>query len=176
MRGLLTWIAIAALCCSACGYALSGRGNTLPTTIVTIGIPLFVNHSSTPDVDRVLTEAVRTEWRGKGKYRIQPDENGVDAVLHGVVSSVTLQPTTFNTNGQVSSTAVILTASIEFKEVATDKVLWTNPVMQARTEYQVGGGNSPNDATVLFTQDQTALTKLSQTFARSVVTSIFEAF
>jgi len=41
---------------SGCGYALAGRGNALPANIVAIGVPPFVNESTTPDVDRVLTE------------------------------------------------------------------------------------------------------------------------
>jgi hypothetical protein len=52
-------IALLALSASGCGYALAGRGNTLPSHIRRIGVPMFENHSNTPDLDRILTEAPR---------------------------------------------------------------------------------------------------------------------
>ena len=53
---------------AGCGYALAGRGNTLPTHIRTIGVPQFVNQSSTPDIDGVLTDEVRQELQSRGRY------------------------------------------------------------------------------------------------------------
>ena len=178
MRPFLTLLVCAlAVASTACGYALAGRGNSLPTGIVTIGIPPFVNQSSTPDVDRVFTTAVTQEWQSKGKYRVQPAATGVDATLKGVVMSVGLVPVTFNQSGQVTKYSIIATASIEFRELATDKVIWANPSFQVRDDYDVGGsGAAATDVNALFTQNQGALDRLAKAFARSVVTSIFEAF
>jgi hypothetical protein len=172
-RGLVV-LMVAAL--SGCGYALSGRGNTLPPGLSTIGVPAFINHSATPDIDRILTEAVRTEWQGKGKYRVLPEEGGVDAVLHATIVSVTLQPVAFTTSNQVSRNLIIVTASVEFKEVATSKVIWANPSFQVRDEFEVTSGTSPNDANALFSQNVNAMERIGRNFARSVVTSVFEAF
>jgi hypothetical protein len=169
-------VGLLALASVNCGYALAGRGNSLPAAIVTIGIPPFVNQSTTPDIDRVLWEAVRTEWQSKGKYRVLPEAAGADAVLKGTVVAVGLQPVAFTSAGQVSKYLIIATASIEFREIATDKVIWANPSFQSRDEYEVTGGATATDASALFTQNQTALDRLAKGFARSVVTSIFEAF
>ena len=81
---------------SGCGYALAGRGNTLPASIKIIGIPLFVNHSQTGDIDQVLTQAVREEFGNHGKYTINPDGDGADAVLTATINSVTYIVTAFN--------------------------------------------------------------------------------
>ncbi len=161
---------------SGCGYALAGRGNTLPSSIVSIGVPPFVNQSPTPDVDRVLTDAVRAELQTKGRYRILPQSTGVDGLLVGHVLSVTLQPAAFTSQNQVSRQLIITTASIEFTEVAASRVIWANPSFQARDEFDVTTGESANDPTALFAQDANALDRLARSFARSVVTSIFEAF
>jgi len=90
-RGLRPALAliVAAAMLPACGYALSGRGNTLPATIKIIGIPLFTNQSQTPDMDQVLTKAVRDEFSNHGKYVVNPDVNGADAVLKTTILSVT---------------------------------------------------------------------------------------
>lgn len=169
------WIGASVLA-SGCGYALAGRGNTLPPGIVIIGVPAFVNQSTTPDVDRVLTDAVRAELQTKRRYRIVPDETGVDGLLVGLVLNVGLQPIAFTPDNQVSRNLIIATASIEFTDVQTSRVIWANPSFQARDEYDVTTGQSANDPTALFAQDANALDRLARTFARSVVTSIFEAF
>lgn len=166
----------AGLLTSGCGYALAGRGNSLPASIVSIGVPDFVNQSTTPDIDRVLTEAVRAEFQTKGRYRILPDATGVDGLLVGRVLNVVLQPSAFTAQNQVSRNLIIATASIEFTEVAASRVIWANPSFQVRDEFDVTTGQSANDPSALFAQDANALDRLARSFARSVVTSIFEAF
>ena len=66
---------------SDCGYALAGRGSFLPDYVETIGIPLFENNTAFFEMEQILTEAVRTEFIGRGSYQIVPEEDGVDAVL-----------------------------------------------------------------------------------------------
>ncbi|MEO8481252.1 MAG: LPS assembly lipoprotein LptE [Acidobacteriota bacterium] len=175
-RVLLLFVCVVALASVSCGYALAGRGNSLPSSIVKVGIPPFVNQSTTPDIDRVLTTAVTQEWQGKGKYRVQPDAAGADAVLKGTILSVGLVPLAFTANQQVSKYSIVVTASIEFRETATDKVLWANPSFQARDDYDVAGGVTATDVSAIFTQNQNALDRIAKAFARTVVTSIFEAF
>lgn len=161
---------------SGCGYALAGRGNALPASIVSIGVPPFVNQSTTPDIDQVLTDAVRAELQTRRRYRIVPDATGVDALLEGRVLNVVLQPSAFTTQNQVSRNLIIATASIDFTEVAADRIIWANPSFQVRDEFDVTTGQSANDPSALFAQDANALDRLARSFARSVVTSIFEAF
>jgi Lipopolysaccharide-assembly len=172
----LLWLACAIAVSSGCGYALAGRGNALPASVVSIGIPQFINQSIIGGIDRPLTDAVRAEFQTKGKYRILPQTEGVDAVLTGRIVSVTLQPVAFTDNNQVSRNSIVATAAIEFREVATDRVIWANPSFQVRDEYDVTTGTSATDANALLTGNLNALERLSRTFARSVVTSIFESF
>jgi hypothetical protein len=164
-----------AFAASGCGYALAGRGNTLPSTILTIGIPAFVNQSPIGGIDKALTEAVTVEFQTKGKYRILPQAEGVDAVVTGRVVSVVVIPVAFTANNQVSRQALVATAAVEFREVAADRMIWSNPSFQVREEFDVATG-AATDAATLLTNNSNALERLSRTFARSVVTSIFEAF
>lgn len=161
---------------SGCGYALAGRGNTLPADIRTIGIPDLVNQSTEPDIDGVLTRALRTEFQGKGRYVVRPEGTGVDALLTGRVTSVIFQPVAFTPEGQGQRYQVIVTAAIEFRDVKRDQVLWSNPSFVARDEYAITTGTTATDPNALFRQDTTALDRLARSFARTVVTSIFEAF
>ncbi|MCC7008339.1 MAG: hypothetical protein IT184_05950 [Acidobacteria bacterium] len=176
--GWLAAMMVAAVVSAACGYALAGRGNALPASITTIGVPPFVNHSSIGDVDRVVATAVREEFQTKGRYQVRPDAAGVDGLLTATISSVTLQPTAFSDDRRPTAFAVVVLANVEFKHVTDDnRVLWANPVFRVTDDYQLASGSSGDvDPSALFSQNTQALDRLARKFAREVVTSIFEAF
>lgn len=159
----------------SCGYALAGRGNALPAHIHTIGVPPFTNRSVVPEIDRTFTEAVTAEFQSRGRYLVQPDATGVDAVLTGAVINADTRALTFTANNQASSYTLTITTSVEFKDLIDDKVLWTNPSFRSSDEYQVPA-TGPTDAAAIFTQLPNARERLARKFAREVVSSIFEAF
>ena len=167
---------VAAVLVSGCGYALAGRGNSLPDYIRTIGIPQFVNQSTTLELDRVLTDAVRIEFQSRGRYRVVPESAGVDAVLTATIRSLTLVPSAFNENRQATRYLVTIVANVEFRETKENKVFWSNPNLRVTDEYEVTSVVVANDPAALFRQDASALDRLARTFARTVVASILEAF
>ena len=160
---------------SGCGYTLSGRGSFLPAYIHRIGIPLFGNSSSVFDLDRIVTERVRSEFIGRGKYTIVPDATGVDAVLTGTITGVFLTPVSFNSAQQATRYALIMSASVEFKDLQAGKVIWNNPSMQYREEFALNPTNAL-DTTTFLGQNQNAEQRMADTFARSLVSAILEAF
>jgi outer membrane lipopolysaccharide assembly protein LptE/RlpB len=178
MKGPGTLVALLTLVAgtAACGYALAGRGNALPSHIRSIGVPNFVNHTTIPEIELALSDAVRAELVSRGRYLVQPASSGVDAVLTGVVVSADQRPLTFTANNQAASRAITVTSSVEFKDLIDDKVLWTNPTFRSSDEYQVPAGTSPSDLNALFTQLPTARERLAKKFSKEVVSSIFEAF
>ena len=160
---------------SGCGYTLAGRGSFLPAYIKVIGIPLFVNRSSVFDLDRLVTERVRSEFIGRGKYTITPDTTGVDAGLTGTITGVFLTPVAFNSAQQATRYALIMSASVEFKDMQAGKVIWNNPSMQYREEFALNPTNAL-DTTTFLGQNQNAEQRMADTFARSLVSAILEAF
>jgi len=163
---------------SACGYSLAGRGSFLPEHVRTIGIPIFINNTKVFEVEQRLTEAVRREFIGRGKYKIVPDAAGADAVLKGEISSITLMPTSFTEQRQATRYAVSVLIKVELKDLKTDKVLWENPSLEFREEYELAtvAGTSVADASAFFGQASNALDRMTSNFARTVVTAILEAF
>jgi hypothetical protein len=160
---------------SGCGYSLSGRGSFLPAYIKVIGVPMFVNNTPVFDVEKRITERVQAELIGRGKYKVQPDATGVDGLLTGEITSVTLTPSTFTNELLAASYVLTLTAKVEFKDMKTAKILWSNPSMQFRQEYDVVNGSVADPSTFLG-QDQNAMERLATEFARSLVSAILEAF
>jgi outer membrane lipopolysaccharide assembly protein LptE/RlpB len=171
-RGVLL---LALLAHSGCGYSLAGRGSFLPAYIKRIGVPQFTNNSPIFDLDREVTERVRTEFIGRGKWTIVPDATGVDGLVTGTISSVLLTPVAFNQQNQATRYALTLSASVEFKDMRTNKVLWTNPSMQYREEFALNPTNAL-DSTTFLTQDVSARERMENEFARALVSAILEAF
>jgi hypothetical protein len=161
----------------ACGYALAGRGNALPAHIRLIGIPEFENGTPYPDLERVVTESVRAEFQSRGRFRIQPEAGGVDAVLTGRIVRLGLDPATLNTSLQASRYIVSLVVAVEFRDqTKNNEVIWSNPSMTFRDEFDVPSSASGLDPTAAFRQDVNAVDRLAKNFARTAVTSILEAF
>src|SRR5918993_3265972 len=100
---------------NGCGYALAGRGNFLPSYIRTIGIPSFENHTSFFQMAQLVTDKVRTEFIGRGNYKIVPELLGADAVLVGAVTNVTIMPTNFSEQ-QASRYTITVTANIQLRD------------------------------------------------------------
>jgi hypothetical protein len=169
-------LAVGCVAGPGCGYSLAGRGSFLPAYIKTIGVPLFVNNTPVFDVERRITERVRSELIGRGKYTVLPEQTGVDAVLTGEISSITLTPAAFTEQQQASRYALTLVAKIEFKDMKANKVLWSNPSMQFSEQYDVGAVSNAVDPNAFLGQDVNALERLASEFARSVVSAILEAF
>jgi Lipopolysaccharide-assembly len=159
-----------------CGYALAGRGSFLPDYIKTIGIPIFLNRTTVFNLETMLTEKVRAEFIGRGKYQTLPESTGVDALLTGEVANVAIVPSSFNTQQLATRYSIIMTARIELKDMRTNKVLWENAGVTFREEYDATGGTSVLDPAAFFQQDTTALERMSTAFARTIVSSILEAF
>jgi Lipopolysaccharide-assembly len=179
MRGLKIAIAVAVpvlVTVAGCGYSLAGRGSFLPAYIHTIGVPQFTNNTAVFDVDRRVTERVRAELAGRGKYKVLPAEAGTDAVLSGEISSITIAPVSFNAQQQPTRYVLTMSAKVEFKDLKTGKVLWSNPSMQFRDEFEPTTGTNVADPTAFFGQDVNALERMATEFARAAVSALLEAF
>lgn len=170
----LTAIALTAVTLSNCGYSLAGRGSFLPSYIRTIGLPTFTNNTPVFEVERIITDRVRSELIGRGRYTILTERTGVDAVLTGEILNIGLAPAAFNQQQQATRYAVTIVARIEFRDLKTDKVLWQNPGMAFTEQYDVT--TQVADAATFLGQNQNAVERLASEFARAIVSAILESF
>jgi hypothetical protein len=174
---LVPVVLLAALA-SSCGYSLAGRGSFLPAYIRTIGVPTFANRTTVFNVETLLTQKVRAEFIGRGKYTVLPQSTDVDALLVGEVSNISITPASFSPNQLASRYVITMTARIELRDQRQNSVLWENPSLVFRQDYDAtaGGGRSNLDPSAFFGQDQNALDRMSTEFARTIVSAILEAF
>ena len=162
---------------SGCGYSLAGRGNFLPDYIAVIAIPTFENRSDQVEVEEIFTLKVVEEFNSRGKYKIQAEEAGADAVMHGVVLSLRSAPSVLEGRGnvgdanQAATYTVVVRAQVEFKDLVQDDMIWSSNSFQFRDEYEIG-----EDPEEFFDQEGLTLQRLAEEFAKSLVSSILEAF
>jgi hypothetical protein len=177
-----SWLFLCVLCVlcvfasPGCGYTLAGRGSFLPPYIKIIGIPTFTNRTVVFNLETLLTQKVRSEFIGRGKYQILPEATGIDALLNGEVTAVSIQPASFSTQQLASRYAIQMIAKIELRDMRENKVLWENPSLVFRQEYDATGGRTVLDPAAFFQQDANALERMSTEFARTIVSAILEAF
>jgi hypothetical protein len=160
----------------SCGYSLAGRGSFLPAYVQTLGVPTFANHTVVFNLETMLTQKVRSEFIGRGKFQILPEATGVDALLSGEIVAVNILPASFTPNQLASRYAITMVAKIELRDMRENKVLWENPSVTFRQEYDATGGRAVIDPAAFFQQDTNALERLSTEFARTIVSAILEAF
>jgi hypothetical protein len=161
---------------SSCGYTLAGRGSFLPAYIKTIGVPVFVNRTVVFNLETMVTQKVRAEFIGRGKYQILPEANGVDALLSGEVTAVNVTPASFTPNQLASRYAITMVAKIELRDLRDNKVLWENPSLMFRQEYDATATGAIVDPSIFFQQNSSALERITTEFARTIVSAILEAF
>jgi hypothetical protein len=177
---LMAVVVAAAMLSDGCGYALAGRGSFLPDYIKTIGIPAFANVTSYFAIAQIVTDKVRTEFISRGHYRVVPEAAGADAVLVGSITGISIVPTAFSSGQQASRYSITLTANIELRDVAKNTVLWSNPAVTLREDYDATGvvssTNPVVDPSAFFNQESDAVERVSTEFGRTVVSAILEAF
>lgn len=175
IRVLVLLVAVAAMG-AGCGYSLAGRGSFLPTYIKTIGVPEFGNATPYLEVQRRFTDRVRSELIGRGRYKVLPSETGVDAVLRGTITSLSLVPANFNASQQATRYVVIVVTKLELVDLTTNKILLENPGATFREEYDLPPSSEAGNPEAFFGGSSNALERVANEFARSVVSAILEAF
>ena len=176
------WLASLALCIgvlatSGCGYALAGRGSFLPATIRTVGIPKLENRSTFFQVEDILTEKIRAEFIGRGKYAVTPEDAGADAVLTGEVLAISVTPVGINDQQVASRYLFTVALRMAFTEARTQDVLWSNDSLIFRGEYQLQTRTLENISGDSFLdQERSSMDRIATDVARTVVTAILEAF
>lgn len=168
---VLAGVLASLLATSACGYHLSGHGSTLPETVKSVGIPMFENKTSRPELEQRVTEHVVDEFTSRGRVRILPGEEGADAVLTGTLFTYTTTPVILNEQGRARRYEILITARVVLSQAATDKILWEDDHFLFKRQYDV-----PETSITFVDQEIIAIDDVATDFARSVVTSILEGF
>jgi outer membrane lipopolysaccharide assembly protein LptE/RlpB len=153
-----------------CGYH-TGIANRLPSNLHTLAVPTFTNQTQTYKIEQVLTAAVVRELNTRTSFRISSQDSDSDAVLRGTVTSAQLAPLTYDSEtGRASSALVTVTARVSLVD-RKGRTLWENGNYTFREQYQVS-----RQLSSFFAEEDPAVDRLARDFARTLVSSVVEAY
>lgn len=168
----LACAALVVVLLSGCvGYKLEGTSSLLPPHIYRIGVPPFENTTPVPALGEMLTRDIYSEFINRGRYEVTNSDVGVDAVLTGTVLSYNLIPRAVDEQGVASSYDVIVVASLEFRDLVDDRIIWQQKSYQFKSEYQFADPTAD-----LVTLEMESIQLASADFARKVVDAILTGF
>jgi Lipopolysaccharide-assembly len=155
-----------------CGYHVAGRTTTLPSSWHTLGVPIFVNHTTAYRIEQRITNSVMHEFIARTKYHIVASEDGADAVLHGDITDIEAVPLLFDaTSGHVTTMLVTLKLKVALVDETSKKVVYRDDNFVFRNEYQVS-----SDVNQFFQEEDPALGRMSRDFASDLVSRVLEGF
>jgi outer membrane lipopolysaccharide assembly protein LptE/RlpB len=175
---VLALVATAAL--SGCGYHVAAHNDALPKTIHVIAVPALENKTTSYRIEQRLTAATIHQFLASTPYKIVSTDSGADAVLRGKVLTVEAVPllfvTTPATATQASTTRattmlVTMRCDVTLTEGVTEKVLYHNDNFVFRNEYEIS-----TDVKSFFEEQDPALDRMAQDFAKRLVAAITENF
>jgi outer membrane lipopolysaccharide assembly protein LptE/RlpB len=169
---ILLAAALATTGLAGCGYHVAGQGNVLPPDVKTVAVPVFINQSKQFRIEQKVSAEITRQLIERTRYKVVPNPEEADAVIQGTVKDVETGVIAFNlSTGAATALQVVVTADVRLVDRHTHKTLFSNPKYVFREEYQIS-----TSATQLFQEEDPALTRLSQDFARTLVTDILENF
>jgi hypothetical protein len=156
----------------ACGYHVGGHADLMPKTIKTIAIPAFSNATARYKLPVLLAGDLTREFNTRTRFQIVTDPSQADATLNGSIINFAAYPTIFDpASGRATGVQVVVNVQLKLTERATGKVLFYRPGAEFRERYEI-----TTDPQSYFDESDTALARLSQDVARSIVTAILEDF
>jgi hypothetical protein len=161
---------------SGCGYALVGRGITTDPSIKRIGVPLFKDRTGKAGLDQKLTSMLISELLKRGRFDVVSETDGVDATVDGEIISYNTAPIGFSSGAdpnttQASRFSISVVVKIVYQKVGATEPIWSADNFSARDEAEIS-----DDSTSFFDKEQQTWDRLGETFARSLVAAMLEAF
>jgi hypothetical protein len=170
--------AAAGMLAVSCGYSLEGRGITTDPSVKKIGVPLFKDHTGKLGLDTRITAAVIEEFVKRGRFTIVKEATNVDAVVEGEILAYNAMPVNYtpsDSSGQSTSLAsryaTTIVAKVVYRKIGQTEPIWENASFTQRDEFDMS--ETPQG---YFDREEQSMDRLSQAFARGLVSAMLEAF
>jgi hypothetical protein len=168
----LVLLILSTLALTTCGYRVSGHSDLLPKSIKTIAIPAFGNVTQRYRLTELMPRALTREFISRTRYQVVAEPENADAVLKGAVVNYMFFPTVVDQqSGRAAGVQILVVLQLILVENATGKALFNRPNMEVRNRYEIAV-----DPRAYFEESDLALERVSQDVARTVVSSVLEAF
>jgi hypothetical protein len=120
---------------SGCGiYSFSG--NTLPSHIKTIAVPIFQNDSTDPQIGNEVTDAITQRFLSDNRLKIA-GERRADAVLEGRITSYENKVYNYSAGQTPEDYIVVIRVAATLRDASKNKVIWKDEQMTISAVYSV---------------------------------------
>ena len=159
------WLVIAlagSLLLMGCLYSF--KGSSVPAHLKTIGIPLFDDQSGSgePNLRENITNKLIDKFRQDNSFQVA-DKTHADAVIEGVVVSLTSEPTVVSGTETVSKQRVSIGAKVTYQDMTLKKKIFEKQFSEWG-DFDVTQGPSARDAALT-----TAIDKLTEDILNETV-------
>lgn len=171
---------LGAMLSSGCGYHVAGHNNALPKNIQVIAVTALENKTTSYRIEQKLTAATIHEFLARTPYKIVSNAADGDAVLRGRVVSLEAVPLLLDTQtqsqpqtqtGRATTMLVTVKCEVSLTDSASGKVLFHSDNFVFRNEYEIS-----TDVASFFEEQDPALDRLAQDFARKLVAAVIENY
>jgi len=155
---------------SGCGYRFSGTGD-FPEGTKSIFIPILENRTSEGRLENLITDDLIYEFTRNRKDMLAGSINDADAVLYGIIHSISI--TTISREDPNTSSERSVKLSVDMKLVVPEgRIIWRAKEITANEAYNV----VPNDKHRTIQNRREAISKLSQRLAEKIYTRMTDNF
>ena len=171
-RRAMALAAVAGMSLAGCGYHVAGSSSALPKSVHVIAVMALENKTTSYRIEQKLTAATIHEFLARTPYKVISNAADGDAVLRGKVVSLEAAPLLFDTTtGRATTMLVTVKCEVTLTDTATSKVLYHNENFIFRNEYEIS-----TDVKSFFEEQDPALDRLAQDFAKRLVAAVIENY
>lgn len=153
-----------------CGYSLEGTRR--PASLGdarSIAVPIFINASREPGLERTLTEAVRNRFLLDGRLRVV-DTAEADLVLETLIREYKLEPIGFSGADQVRRYRIFIRTHVRLRNIQRGRSI-LDQEMESNSEFDITSAIGGTEAA----RGQTNITA-SNLFAEDLLSLVLEGF
>lgn len=161
---LLFWL-------SGClGYGFRGSVNNLPPDIKAVAVPIFVNDSSEPGLETVLTNALIYEFTRSRILNLAPEKEA-QAVIYGRIKAVAEDAAVYASQTLALERRLTVTLEVSCRRADNDQVLWQDPFLSRSETFVVS-----TDPYQTQRNREEALKKIAQDLSERIHNGVLENF
>ncbi|MGC2423518.1 MAG: LPS assembly lipoprotein LptE [Nitrospirota bacterium] len=156
----------------ACGYQLARTGTVTGKGAgkYRVSIPMFVNDSESPLVEKDVTEALKEEVALDGRW-VLTDGGDEDILVKGRVVKIEFAPLSFDPNDRVLEYRLKMHLDVKVSDIKSGKVLWKEDDFVSYADYRV-----TVDVTKSKIRREEAIKYASQNFAQEFIIRVLDIF
>lgn len=154
---------------AACGYHLVGTRPGLAARAGNIAIPVFVNNSSEPGIERNVTAKVRESFIRDGRLKVV-NKQSADLIFTGQIDHYEIRPVSFDNNNSATEYWVIMNIDVKLQDTDTKKNL-IDQKFRSKWDYKVTSEVLSSERARI-----NAIDEASRDFAERMVSIVIEGF